>query len=279
MNKNRIFAILNWKRNRTENVKNEIVEKLRKRDGDKILLFYKKSDGFPVCFEKEDSSVFQAIPIADEDGVRNRASALNFVYKYLKENFKNSFGYVFYDSIKINSDPVDFFDSIEEMMSKLNLDVWFNTYTDRMNFIFTKFDGRVSVSINEPELMKKYNKKIIWTSHSNPNVSIVNLDLFEIPSDGKTFDDKFENSMFWIIKFLCERARDKKGFMNHYPTIEEEIGIFSVVDFKNEEKQLFTQELMQKENTLFNSFGLDHTPNQDIEALMDFMIDRLKSFS
>ena len=273
--KNRIFAILNWKKNRVENVKKEIVEKLQLRKGrDKILLFYKESDGFPECFEKDDSGVFQGIPINDEDG-HNRAAGLNFVYKYLKENFKDEFAYVIYDSIQFNKDSKNFMDSIEEMMQKLKLDVWFNTYTDGCNFVFTKFDGRVSVAINDPDLQKIYDKKIIWTSNSNPNFSILDLEKFALPENGKTFDDRFEIPMFWIIKFLCERRRDKKGFMNYYPTISEEIGVFKSGNFNDGMK--IVPEQMKKEDEMFNELKLDHSPSQSVEELMDFIVDRLKS--
>ena len=273
--KNRIFAILNWKKNRVENVKKEIVEKLQLREGrDKILLFYKESDGFPTCFEKDDSGTFQGIPMSNEDG-HNRAAGLNFVYKYLKENFKDEFAYVIYDSIQFKKDPKIFMDSIEEMMQKLKLDVWFNTYTDGCNFVFTKFDGRVSVAINDPDLQKIYDKKIIWTSNSNPNFSILDLEKFALPENGKTFDDRFEIPMFWIIKFLCERRRDKKGFMNYYPTISEEIGVFKSGNFNDGMKTV--PERMKKEDGMFTEFKLDHSPSQSVEELMDFIVDRLKS--
>lgn len=269
--KNRVFAILNWKKDRLENVQKEIVEKLPLREGDKLLLFYDGSlgDNAPVL-----EKVTEHIPMTKEDG-HNRAAGLNFIYKYLKEHFKDAYGYVIYDSIQFKKDPNQFMDSIEEMMSKLKLDIWFNTYTDGMNFVFTKFDGRVSVAINEPELKKIYDKIIIWTSHSNPNLSIIDLDAFVLPEDGKTFDDRFEIPMFWIIKFLCERRRDKKGFMNYYPTIPEEVGTFKSADFGDGMQT--TPELMKKEDQLFSELKLDHTPSQSVEELMDFIIDRLKA--
>ena len=270
MSKNRIFAILNWKSNRLENVQKELVEKLPLREGDKILLFYDSRLGDKApALEK----VSEHVPMTAEDG-HNRAAGLNFVYKYLKDNYKDAYGYVFYDSMQLKKDPNEFMDAIEEMMAKLKLDVWFNTYTDVMNFVFTKFDGRVSIAINEAELQKIYDKTIIWTSHSNPNLSIIDLDKYELPEDGKTFDDRFEIPMFWIIKFLCERRRDKKGFMNYYPTIKEEIGVYKSKDFGDGYKA--TQEQMKKEDQMFGELKLDHTPSQSVEELMDFIIARLK---
>lgn len=271
--KNRIFAILNWKKERTESVVKNIVEKLSLTENDKLLIFYRGKDYEDISkYPIETSLGIDFVPISEEDG-HNRAAALNFVYKHLKDNFKSAYGYVFYDIMQIKKDPRKFFDAIEEMMAKLQLDIWFNTYTDGCNFVFNKFDGRVSICINEPSLKAIYDKTIIWTSHSNPNLSIIDLDAFEIPSDGKTFDDRFEVPMFWIIKFLCERARDKKGFMNHYPTIADEIDVYKTGDFKGIEP---SQETMRKEDELFRSFGLNHAPNQNVEALMDFIVDRLK---
>ena len=265
--KNRIFAILNWKNDRLENVQKEIVAKLPLREDDKLLVFYDSSIG-------DKAPVFEnavQIPMSKEDG-HNRAAGLNFIYKYLKEHFSNAYGYVICDSMQFKKDPTVFMDSIEEMISKLKLDVWFNTYTDNMNFVFTKFDGRVSVAINDPELKQKYDKTIIWTSHSNPNLSIIDLDAFVLPEDGKTFDDRFEIPMFWIIKFLCERRRDKKGFMNYYPTISEEIGVYKCKDFK---QSPITNEQMQKEDMMFKAMEIDHSPTMAVEDIMDFIIERL----
>lgn len=268
--KNRVFAILNWKKERLENVQKEIVEKLPLREGDKLLLFYDGSlgDNAPVL-----EKVTEHVPMTKEDG-HNRAAGLNYVYKYLKEHFTNAFGYAIYDSIQFKKDPIPFMDSIEEMMSKLKFDVWFNTYTDPMNFVFTKFDGRVSIAINEPELKKIYDKTIIWTSHANPNLSVIDIDNFVLPEDGKTFDDKFEIPMFWIIKFLCERRRDKKGFMNLYPTIPEEVGTYKCESIGGGFQ--ITQEMMKKEDQMFNEFKLNHTPTFNYEEVMDFIIERLK---
>lgn len=271
MSKNRIFAILNWKKNRVENVQKEIIDKIPLRENDKIVLFCREKD-YNQFFKQDDKH--EVVLVSEEDG-HNRAALLNFIYKYLKKKYSGFYGYTIYDSIQFKKDSTNFFDNIEEMMEKLHLDVWFNTYTDVMNFVFNKFDGRVSVAINEPELKQIYDKTIIWTSHSNPNVTLIDIDAFDIGKEEKVFDDRFEIPMFWIIKFLCERSRDKKGFMNHYPTISDEIGVYRAVNFGDGIKP--TQELMQKEDAMFTELGLDHTPNQNVEALMDFIIERLKS--
>lgn len=264
----RIFAILNWKKDRLENVQKEIVEKLPLREGDKLLLFYDGSlgDNAPVL-----EKVTEHIPMTKEDG-HNRAAGLNTIVKYIKDNYsgKGYFAYTIYDSIQFLKDPTVFFYEIEKMIDKLKLDVWMNTYTDSCNFVFNKFDGRISVAINDPELKAIYDKTIIWTSHANPNVMCLKIDELQ---DAKLFDDRFEVPMFWIIKYLCERARDKKGFMNHYPTIADEVGVYRCGKFESIQ---LTQELMKKEDEMFNELKLDHTPNQNVEALMDFIIERLK---
>lgn len=271
--RNRIFAILNWKKDRKENVEKEILAKLPKlNNGDKVLVFYKGSDYTEApSYKISESFAAEAIPISDADG-HNRAAGLNYVVSYIKKNFSGngSLAYTVYDCIQFLKDPTAFCSEIENMMDKLKLDVWLNTYTDSCNFVFNKFDGRVSVAINEPELKAIYDKTIIWTSHSNPNLMCLKVD--EIP-DSSMFDDRFEIPMFWIIKYLCERARDKKGFMNHYPTIADEIGVYKCVSFKSIEP---TAEQMKKEDELFRSLNLDHSPNMSVEALMDFIIDRLK---
>jgi len=272
--RNRIFAILNWKKDRKDNVEKEILSKLPKmRDGDKVLVFYKKSDYTETPVYNIDGSVsIEAVPMSDEDG-HNRAAGLNTVVEYLKSNYSGNrtYAYTICDSIQFKKDPTIFCNEIEKMMDKLKLDVWLNTYTDGCNFVFNKFDGRVSVAINEPELKSIYDKTIIWTSHANPNVMVLDIDKLE---SGKMFDDRFDIPMFWIIKYLCERARDKKGFMNHYPTIEDEIGVYKCGNFGGIEP---TQEQLKKEDELFKSFNLDHSPNMSVEVLMDFIIDRLKS--
>ena len=273
MNK-RIFAILNWKKDRKENVDNEILKKLPKlNENDEVLVFYRGNDYTDVpVYKINENDNAKAIPISDADG-HNRAAGINYVVKYLKSNYsgKESFAYTICDSLQFLKDPTTFCNEIEKMMEKLKLDVWLNTYTDGCNFVFNKFDGRVSVAINEPELKAIYDKTIIWTSHSNPNLMCLKVD--ELP-EGNMFDDRFEIPMFWIIKYLCERARDKKGFMNHYPTIADEIGVYKCGNFSGLNT---SNEQMKKEDELFNSLKLDHTPNMSVEALMDFMIERLKS--
>lgn len=275
--RNRIFAILNWKKDRKENVEKEILAKLPAlSEKDRVLVFYRGSDYAEVPTYKLADRTFcaEAIPISDEEGY-DRAAGLNYVYSYCKKHFLESFVHVFYDSMQLDAEKYSaFVGEIEKMMEKLKLEVWFNAYTDECNFVLTKFDGRISVAINEPSLKQIYDKTIIWASHSNPNYSIFLSDKLEIPEDGRVFDDRFEIPMFWIIKFLCERARDKKGFMNHYPTISEEIGAYKCGNFDGMKS---TPEQMKKEDELFSLLKLDHTPNQNVEALMDFMIERLKS--
>lgn len=268
MTKSRVFAILNWKEERNINVKQEILEKLPLRDkNDKVVIFCK--DALKKEFEKNDK--YEIVVVSEQEG-HNRAALLNTAYKYLKDHYSGYYGYTIYDSVQFKKDPSIFFAKIEEMIEKLHLDIWFNTYTDVMNFVFSKFDPRVSIVINEPKYQSIYNKTIMWTSHANPNITLVDIDKFDF-KDGHVFDDRFEIPMFWIIKFLCERARNKQGFMNHYPTIEEEIGVYKIGDFKGSN---FSQQQMQIEDKMFSELNLDHTPNQNVEALMEFMMKQLK---
>lgn len=271
-NKNRIFAILNWKKNRFENVKDEIINKIPLRDGydDKVIVFYNQNDYVTLPTDIYGKNI-DFIPISAIDG-HNIASSLNFIYRYLKERYNNSFGYVIYDSMQIKSNPSIFFNEIELMISKLKLDVWFNTYTDIMNFIFNKYDGRLSVNIDDKELKQIYDKTIIFASHCNPNLSIIDIDKF---NNEKPFDEKFDIPMYWIIKFLCERSMNNQGFMNEYPTIAEEIGVFKLFDFKD--KKDFQKDLQKKESDMFYNFKLNYFPHNNIDELLDFIINRLKS--
>ena len=266
---NRVFAILD-----NGDVSYSVYSK-------KIIDFVKKHslNGKIVVF----SYVGDEFPDDDVVGVKleknNSAAFYNDAIEWLKKNYagKGVKAHVLQNNIEFLKDPKAFLVEIERMMEMLDYDVWFNTTTDTCNYVFTKYDCRFSVAINECEFQQIYDKTVLWTSHSNPNYAIVDLDKFKsLEDNGALFDDRFEIPMFYIIKYLAKRKMAHCGFMNYYPTIHEEHGTFKTFEIGRNEN--FTQMQMQQEDEMFRSMQLNHEPNGNPEEVMDFMVEKLSRF-
>lgn len=267
---NRIFAILD-NGDVAYNVYNEKIinfVKAHSLDG-KIIVFTYSGDEFP------DNDI-----VSVKLEKKNSAAMYNDAVKWFQENYsgKNVKVHILQNNIEFLKDPVEFFNEIEKMMNMLDYDVWFNTVTDECNYVFSKYDCRFAVAINNCDLQKTYDKTIKWTSHANPNYTIIDIDKF-VPVEketGKLFDDVFDIPMFYIIKYLAKRKMEHRGFMNYYPTISEEHGTFS--SFNVNHKDNFSQQQMQKEDILFRSMQLDHEPNGNPEEVMDYMVEKISQF-
>ena len=264
MEQNRIFAILD-----NGDVSYEVF--LQK------IVDVVKQFGEIVVFSYSDYALSSARCVKLEK--KNSAAMYNDALKWLVKNAsKPAKVHILQNNIEFLKDPKEFIVEIERMMDMLDYNVWFNTITDECNYIFTKYDCRFSVAINNCDLQKIYDKTIRWTSHANPNYAVVDLDKFKpLEDDGESlFDERFDIPMFYIIKYLAKRKMAKRGFMNYYPTVPEEHGVFRTMDVKHNDN--FSQERMKKEDELFRTLGLDHEPNGNPEEVMDFMVEKLSRF-
>lgn len=156
-------------------------------------------------------------------------------------------------------DPSSFLDSIEKMMDILDYDVWLDTICDPCNYVYSKFNPRVSVDIDRDDVKKlDISKKIMFTSHSNTAWMCYNYK--KIPDDLLRFNESFNIPMFMIIEFLARRRNTKRKdqvyFMNMYATVQEEIGVFKIDDqaIKAEQKT----EKMAEEDKIFKDLNLNY---------------------
>lgn len=276
MNK-RVFAIINL-----SNYKNIIKNIINNLNTSNEIFIFCKEDNYSNLQDTLSNSNIH-IEVLPENILYSSSKTKNHVFKYFKEK-NNNFKYLhlFEDSIEIINDMTKFFDDIEEMMLKLGLNSWFNTRCDPCNYVMTKYDPRIRVVIDNEKLALIYDKTIYWTSHANTLYSI--YDLENISLDQMLFDERFSIPMFYIIKKFADRRNDVNDpfpFMNFYPTIDEEGHLFKVnnEDDKNNKDKNISQDTFRKENELFKTLNIDYHPDVNVEAVLDFMNDRLLEYA
>jgi hypothetical protein len=261
----RTFAIINTHDN-VDILKN-IIEKLPENSN--IFVFQEENS------KKIEKEGITFISFPSEIKISN-TKIKNFVSKYFfEQNFKE-FLHVLEDSIVILNDTTVFLDEIEKMMTKLNQKSWFNTVTDPCNYAFKVYNPRFSVEIDEPSAKMVYDKTIYWTSHAN--TSWICYDYSKASFEDIEVDESFSIPMYYIIKFLAQRRNNKKNgelyYMNFYPTIKEELGVFKGISLKDSHEP--TQEEMIKENQTFENMKINHGADMSIEQVMDDMFALLK---
>lgn len=262
----RTFAIINT--HKDADILGSIIEKLP--ENSEIYVFQEEN------FRKIEKDGVKTVNFPSE--IADHGSKVkNSVSKYFFDaNFKG-FLHVLEDSVEIFGETSTFLDEIEKMMAKLNQKSWFNTVTDPCNYAFKIYNPRFSVEIDEPSAKMVYDKTIYWTS--NANTTWTCYDYSKATFDDVAFDEAFRIPMYYIIKFLAERRNHKKGgelyYMNFYPTIKDEIGVFRAVSFP--EKDTTTQKDFENESRMFESYGINHGADMAVEPVMDDMFALLKS--
>lgn len=255
----------------------------------------------------ENSSVFIFSPLADstitevttknitdnitevifpETDVKNLPKCHNFAVNYIKNVLKLSgYLYVFSDIIQItDKTKFEFFlPEIEELMDKFELDTWFNTVTDKANYVFSKYDPRLRVDIDEPALSSIYDKTILWATCANNNLICFNLD--KVSLEQMQFDPEFSIAMFYILEYVARRrhnASDSWPFINFYPTLESELGIISYI--KSEDGSINTsvdhinKNDYAKEEEIFNQRSINFQGDSQFESVLAFMVNKLNRF-
>lgn len=125
--------------------------------------------------------------------------------------------HVLEDTTCIMSSPKQFIDDIEHAMDVLDYDVWLSTTCDPCNYVYKKFNPRLSVAMDRAELFKLgLGTQILLTSHSNLQWVVYNF--AKAPDDLLRFDERFTVPMYYIIEFLARRRNTKQDgqlyFMN-----------------------------------------------------------------
>jgi hypothetical protein len=169
-------------------------------------------------------------------------------------------------------------DEIERMMNVFKLTSWFNTSCDTCNYVYQKYNPRMYVLVDEPEAKKRYDKRIAWCSNANTCWICYNMD--KATFEDVRFDERFEFPMYFIIEFLARRRNSKKpgqiDYMNYYPSVAEELGVFKYEDAKNPTFK-FDDEIIQKEGKVFGEMKVDNHPDCSVDVIMEDMMSAIMS--
>ena len=90
-------------------------------------------------------------------------------------------------------------------MDVLDYNVHFSTVTDSCNYVFKKFNPRLTLDIDDENAKTRLGlpDRISFTSHSNICWTIFNFSKLE--DDIPKFDEKFTIAMYVIIEYLARR--------------------------------------------------------------------------
>lgn len=193
----------------------------------------------------------------------------NFISKWLLENKIGGMVHIIEENVRIKKDINPFVPEIEKMMKMFKLKSWFNTSCDMCNFVYTKYNPRMFIAIDEPEAKAKYDKTIAWCS--NANTVWICYDLDTATFDDIRFEERFRFPMYYIIEFLARRRNTKTpgslDYMNYYPSIPEELGVFETVELESSVQ--FSNEEIQAEDKIFREeLKVDNHPDVSIDSLM-----------
>ena len=264
----RTFVIIN---NHTDaNIQENIISKL---DSETNIIVFKPEDN-----KSNDEAInylnvkIQYFPL---DIIQHDTKLKNFVSKTLVDSNIGGFIHVLEDDIKIVGNTKAFLDEIEKMMSLFKLKSWFNTSCDTVNYIYQKYNPRFYIKIDDEQLMTKYDKTIAWCSNANTAWICYNMDIATY--DDIKFEDIFTVPVYYIVEFLARRRNIKKVnelyYMNLYPSIQEELNVFTVDSSVSKYQQ--SEEQTKKENEIFISMKINHVPDSDVNAVMDDIINVL----
>lgn len=211
------------------------------------------------------------------DDITTISKRKNFIIKHCEKKNSCGFLHIIEPTTELLKNPNEYINAIENAMNVFDYDIHFSTVTDGCNYLFNKFNPRLTLDIDEIEIKQKLNlpDRISFTSHSNISWIIFNLD--HLKNDIPMFDERFSIAMFVIIEYLARRKATRKPgqlyLMNQYLSISDEYGTFRFVNTnKNDE---ISQEKMNEENEIFKSMKIDYSPDNNIDMVLDMFYLKL----
>lgn len=252
------FTIINYV---SERDVSSIISKLP--EGSNVLVVCRPGNEKAADYSKLENVTVKEFPNEDI----TRGNARNIAIKFGKDLFKTSFMHVLEDSVFIE-DVSSFIPAIEKMMTAMNLGSWYNTTCDGVNYVYAKYNPRVSISLDDAELKDVGIRKLLYCSNANFAWSIFNLD---IAKDHEMLVDSYYNvPMFMIIETLAARRNNKQKnemhYMNYYPTIEEELHAFK----RNPAiKEPSLRDQIEKENPHFREKHINNSADTNVDVLME----------
>jgi hypothetical protein len=209
---------------------------------------------------------------AECDNIPKIRNWINDFFK--KQNFKGML-HVIEDSTDLLKIPTGFIVDLEHMMKTLDYDVWFSTVCDTCNFVYSKYNPRLSIVLDRAELFKlNLGKQLNFTSHSNTQWITYNFET--VSDDLLKFNENFSISMYYIIEFLARRRNTKKEnqlyFMNQYLTVESEYGTFKRIFGDNTE---YSSDTMKKEDEMFKSMNINFSSDNNIDIILETLYKKI----
>lgn len=268
MNIRRIFAIQSKDYNRT----NELIETFcSQRRDDSVMIYVFGKDVNKFSSDRRNVNAIEFSNSCDND-----AKEKNYILEFFEKQHINGFLHLVDDTVQFFKNPSSFIQSVENTMDFLDYDIYFSTVTDPCNYIYSKFNPRITIDIDDNRYLEKgLTKAISFTSHSNISYTIWNLGkLGVIPK----FDDRFSIAMYMIIEFLARRKSTKQPgqlyYMNQYLSVEEENKTFGTIQCDN---QQIDPKQMQSEDALFKSLNVNYAPDNNIDIILDSLYAKMLS--
>lgn len=106
--------------------------------------------------------------------------------------------------------------------------------------------------------------ELVFTSNANTTWMCFDLDA---DVEKLKFSEDFTIPMYYIIEFLARRRAASAGldFMNMYPTVPEEQGVFKLAISGSQPEEA----LMKAEYEKFSSLGLDLAPTTIVDQVLE----------
>lgn len=273
MIENRTFVILNWCQDRTNNVIENIINKI---GGDSDIYVFSSGNNLDNISENLKngnlSKKIKLVVLKDDNSGRSKFK--NDALRYFKDKNFTGFLHVIEDSTIILKDPSNFIFDLESMMTEFGINVWLNTSCDPLNYIYSKYSPRLIINLESKHITKNLNtKKLLMCSFSNTQWVVYHIGTEKI--EDILFCEDFNIQMYYIIEFLARRRANNIPFcyMNMYPTIESELGCFR----RNE--QLISigvnKVSNESESVLFNNKSINVEPTRDINDIMECIKKKL----
>lgn len=269
----RIFAFTSIEQNNVDQLKQTINTLINQYNiTDKIVIFAKDVSAFSGLVYENVKLMF--IP----EQCDNNAKIKNYVLNIYKEQKFNGFLHILEDNVVFFKDPSEYLNTIESTMAFLDYDIHFSTVTDPCNYLFNKFNPRITLDIDDQKLLDLgISKAISFTSHSNVSYIIYNYGAFKNENNIQLFNEQFSIAMYMIIEFLARRKqlkrKDQLYYMNQYLNVKEEIGVFGTLSGKKDNE--INQQQMQAEDAIFKSMNVNYAPDNSIDMVLDALYTKI----
>lgn len=236
---------------------------------DRKIIIFGKSDSLAELFKKfgfETETFTDADYPQDADTEPKRRNWLN--RKIKDSGFKGFLHVVSYDTVLLK-DPSTFLSQLETMMKAADYPVWFNTICDPCNYVYSKYNPRISISLDIAQADPGLGKTLCYTSHAN--TQWICYDMSSVSDDQLTFNESYTVPMFYIIDFLARRRNNKKPgqvfYMNWYLTVDSERGVFC--QDMSAKRHEYDNATMAREDAIFKSSGVRYEPDTNIDLILE----------